>query len=80
MFNIFKRKQQYVNIFMTIIFSRHDTDYNFFGTGKVRWPVNIKDLEKVADELAIMRLAAASSQNYTNMTITSICVISDVYS
>ena len=79
MFSIFKRKQKYVNIFMNIIFSRHDTYYNYYGTGKVRWPINIKDLEKIADELASMRLTAASSKNYTNMTITSICVISDVY-
>lgn len=79
MFNLFKRKQQYVNVFMTITFSRNDNDYNYYGTGKVKWPINLKDLEKIADELASMRLAAASSQNYTNMTITSICVISDVY-
>ncbi len=74
MFSIFKRKQQYVNIFMSVTFNRDGVTLGDCGIAKVRWPVNIDDLEKIADNVA-----SRNNKSYTNISIASICIISNVY-
>jgi hypothetical protein len=68
MFSIFKRKQKYVNVFISIIFNTEDLILYYkdgTSTGKVRWPIHYERItKKLLIELANMRLAAASSKNF----------------
>ena len=76
MFSMFKRKQQYVNVFISIIFNSEKHTILKDGTmTKVKWPVNYDELHEIAVELA----NKSNRQNIDNVVITSICVISDVY-
>jgi hypothetical protein len=80
MFSIFKRKQQYVNVFMSIIYSNKDNILiQRHGISKVKWPIFPYELQDIADELAMKDVWNGNSNCDSNVVITSLCIVSDVY-